>query len=1215
LVKDFLKMNALCYKIVFSKRLGSLVAVGEHTAGQGKAAGTGVRTVVYPSSSAASADNFVGLLKSVFASVALSFVTVGYATAAGPAVNTLPTGAQVKTGNVAISATGTTMNINQTTDKASVNWNSFSIGKDAKVNVVQNSAKSVLLNRVVGNDPSQIFGKLTAKGQVILINPNGVVFGKDGSVTASAFTASTFGMTDADFLAGKHKFSRNGSTAGVTVENGATINTTAPGGYVALIGASVDNQGAITTKEGAVVLAAGESVALPAAMTDSVGIPLSSKVRLELAPSTINASVENGGTITTEGGQVLMQAAALSDAVASITHTGTIDTTGAQGGAVHLLADGGQIKVVSSIKANSTSAANKGGDIIIGRDTESGVLAKSTDVSNANLESNKGFVETSGDYLVTKGILVKAAEWLLDPSDITISNNVSNNVTGTSIVQVSTIEGAINQGTSVTIKTTNGSNPNGAGNITIADALNFNNTGLTDATLSLIADNGITQNAAISATGSKLVHIKMESKGQFRGLTGTNSNSQGMTLNRAITTNGDVTLTGTVQNTGSSNAITFNDGSGITARKYTVVGIQNGTANSSQGIVFSGTTSFKQTGTEDSSILGTTKGGSWPPSMGIYYLTGSNTTFDSGTGTTKVVGKMNGDIPSSYGTRAGFIGGANITTHGNVTLGSNEPGASFFHRAGTIKAASGILNILGSSIETYDPTSKIEGANGTTINLSAPRISLGSSAGGSSQIAPTPGSDSFTLNISADLLVVQPGSQSSSGTNGTTTVKNFNAGTKINLVQTTPVPKPIVPGVLTLNSSDIASFTSAGNLVFGSDTAGDIDISTAISLNKIRITSNGDINIKAALTATTTKTNELSDAIVIIAGKDKTVDDPTGGNIKIGTGGAINVQQGGVAKLFTGSTEEDKTVIHQDIAATGSGKFRYNSDENTSNFTKELGVKNGDNNGVNVIYREAPTIELTAKSTLTGLTYNGATQTGTEGVNDTTAPGILKNGDANAILTGTLAIVHSDILNSTNTNPKNAGTYDVTASGQTSALGYKVSYKKGSLVIDKKAVTPLYEANTKVFDGNTNAVVTATLKDIIAGDKVTANHTSAKFASPDVGTNISVTVEGITLSGADASNYKINPATNPGNKATATASITARPPAPPTPVVPTNNAGGRVKIPTGSGNPFALASAEDLADDTCSANSIENCHCEESTAGEGVSICYEPKAGGKGAAR
>jgi hypothetical protein len=159
-----------------------------------------------------------------------------------------------------------------------------------------------------------------------------------------------------------------------------------------------------------------------------------------------------------------------------------------------------------------------------------------------------------------------------------------------------------------------------------------------------------------------------------------------------------------------------------------------------------------------------------------------------------------------------------------------------------------------------------------------------------------------------------------------------------------------------------------------------------------------------------------------------------------------------------------------------------------------------------------------------------------------------------------------------------------------------------------------YLAKDKVFDGNATADVTGTVTPI-SGDKVNVLHTSANFDSPDIGTAKTVTVSGISLSGTDAANYKLAPETNPDNKASATASITARPPTPPTPILPTNNAGGRVKIPTGSANPFALASAEDLADDTCSANSIENCHCEESAVSQGVDICYEPKAGGKGAAR
>lgn len=520
-------MNALCYKIVFSKRLGALVAVGEHTAGQGKAAGTGVRTAVYPSSAVgATAGEFVGSLKAVFASVALTCFTAT-SIAAGPAANTLPTGAQVTTGNVAISTNGATMNILQSTDKASVNWNSFSIGSGAAVNVHQNSASSVLLNRVVGNDPSQIFGKLTANGQVILINPNGVVFGKGGSVTASTFTASTFGMTDADFQNGKYKFNRNGSTAGVTVENGADIHTATPGGYVALIGASVNNQGEIHTQQGAVVMAAGESVALPTALTDSVGVPLSSKVRLELAPSTINASVENGGTITTDGGQVLMQASAVVDAVshvanASVTHTGTIDTTGEQAGAVTLQADHGNIKATGSIKANSTNTANHGGDIIIGRDPETGVLAQSTDVSGATLESKRGFIETSGVTLLSENVQVKAAQWLLDPYDIEITDSANDLTSGyTTKVTIQTLQAALNNGTDVTIQTTAATGPAtgvevattgnsaGTGNILVTSAITktantSSGSSDPDASLTLIADKNITIKNVISSTSGKL---------------------------------------------------------------------------------------------------------------------------------------------------------------------------------------------------------------------------------------------------------------------------------------------------------------------------------------------------------------------------------------------------------------------------------------------------------------------------------------------------------------------------------------------------------------------------------------------------------------------------------------------------------------------------------------------------------------------------------------
>lgn len=502
-------MNALCYKVIFSKRLGALVAVGENATSQGKSAsGAGNRSVEVPLSQGGAAGGyFVGTLKVLFTSSVLACMATTHSFAA-PAANTLPTGYSVNSGNVAVSTAGANMTIKQNTDKASINWQSFSIGSAASVNIQQNSASSVLLNRVVGNDPSQIFGKLTANGQVILINPNGIVFGKGGSVVASAFTASTFGMTDTDFQNGKYKFNRNGSTAGVTVENGASIQTTTPGGYVALLGASVNNQGEIHTQQAAVVMASGESVALPSTLTDSVGVPLSGKVRLELTPSTINASVENGGTITTDGGQVLMQAAAVADAVASVTHTGVVDTSGVQGGSVTLRADHGTIKANGSITANSADASNKGGDIIIGRDEVTGELAATTDVSGAHLESKGGFVETSGEHLQTGDVFVKAANWLLDPTDIEINDGVTATNATYSQVSNTVIQTALNNGTTVTIATTGAGSTTTAGgltprvpasseegNILVSGAIV--KSGANSATLNLTADKNITVNQRI----------------------------------------------------------------------------------------------------------------------------------------------------------------------------------------------------------------------------------------------------------------------------------------------------------------------------------------------------------------------------------------------------------------------------------------------------------------------------------------------------------------------------------------------------------------------------------------------------------------------------------------------------------------------------------------------------------------------------------------------
>ncbi|NLA41187.1 MAG: filamentous hemagglutinin N-terminal domain-containing protein, partial [Smithella sp.] len=91
--------------------------------------------------------------------------------------NALPTGGQVVAGQVNISQAGNAMTVNQQTDRMIANWNTFNIGRNASVAFQQPGASSVALNRIFDQNPSQIFGSLSANGQVFLLNTAGVYFG------------------------------------------------------------------------------------------------------------------------------------------------------------------------------------------------------------------------------------------------------------------------------------------------------------------------------------------------------------------------------------------------------------------------------------------------------------------------------------------------------------------------------------------------------------------------------------------------------------------------------------------------------------------------------------------------------------------------------------------------------------------------------------------------------------------------------------------------------------------------------------------------------------------------------------------------------------------------------------------------------------------------------------------------------------------------------
>src|ERR1019366_1386446 len=270
----------------------------------------------------------------------------------------LPTGGQVAAGAATISQPNAqTLQINQASQKAILNWNTFSIGAGNTVNFLQPGASSVALNRVLGNNPSEIFGNLTANGQIFLVNPNGVLFGPGASIDVGGIAATTLGISNSNFLSGNYVFT-NGGSAGSVVNQG-TIS--APNGYAALMGPSVTNAGLIVARLGSVALAAGNQVTL-----DMIGDGL---ISVNVDQAALNAAVVNTGTIQADGASVILSARsanALLDTV--INNQGTIRAQSLveHNGSIYL--DGGSDGVVSesgTLDASGTGAGLSGGAVTV----------------------------------------------------------------------------------------------------------------------------------------------------------------------------------------------------------------------------------------------------------------------------------------------------------------------------------------------------------------------------------------------------------------------------------------------------------------------------------------------------------------------------------------------------------------------------------------------------------------------------------------------------------------------------------------------------------------------------------------------------------------------------------------------------------------------------------------------------------------------------------
>ncbi|EHZ7221619.1 filamentous hemagglutinin N-terminal domain-containing protein, partial [Salmonella enterica] len=269
----------------------------------------------------------------------------------------LPTGGQIVGGQGSISTSGNQMTIHQQTQNMAANWHSFDIGKNNTVQFVQPNSSSVALNRVTGASGSQIMGTLKANGQVFILNPNGVLFGKNARVDVGGLVASTKNISTTDFMKGQYTLSGSGNPGAQVVNQGSL--TTSKGGYIVLAGERVSNSGTVTTPSGKTILAAGKTVTL---QLDNGGL-----TSVSVNGSVVNALVENQGLISATNGQVYLTAKGQDMLLNTVVNnSGTVEAKGLANRGGEIVLNGGDSGVVSqSGHLLADSQTGQGGKITL----------------------------------------------------------------------------------------------------------------------------------------------------------------------------------------------------------------------------------------------------------------------------------------------------------------------------------------------------------------------------------------------------------------------------------------------------------------------------------------------------------------------------------------------------------------------------------------------------------------------------------------------------------------------------------------------------------------------------------------------------------------------------------------------------------------------------------------------------------------------------------
>ncbi|KRW95700.1 filamentous hemagglutinin N-terminal domain-containing protein, partial [Paracoccus sp. MKU1] len=337
----------------------------------------------------------------------------------GPlAAQTLPSGPNVVGGSASVSTPSPgAMRVDQRSNRAIIDWTSFSIGAGGSVRVHQPGREAALLNRVTGDSPTRIDGFLGANGQVFVVNRNGILVGREGRIATAGFVGSTLDISNEDFTAGRLRFS--GDRPG-TVENRGRIDII-PGGYAALLGGRVANSGTIRVPLGTVGLGAGRRAVLNLSGDNFLSVALPPAEGGEAM-----ALVEQHGRISADGGVIEIEAATAHHAarhainLSGVTEARTV--SGRSGRVVLGGGDGGRVRVAGRVDVSGGRRAaapvsaerpaarpERGGSIAI----TGNHIALEGAVLDASGTGGGGLIRVGGDYRGT-GDLPRARRTTLD---------------------------------------------------------------------------------------------------------------------------------------------------------------------------------------------------------------------------------------------------------------------------------------------------------------------------------------------------------------------------------------------------------------------------------------------------------------------------------------------------------------------------------------------------------------------------------------------------------------------------------------------------------------------------------------------------------------------------------------------------------------------------------------------------------------------------------